>query len=53
MNKFEAVIILEPNTEETIIHEVLKIIEDTVLEIERIFRITEEVMKFIVVRKDD
>lgn len=95
MNKFEAVIILEPNTEETRIEEILKLIknkieeddgkvtnveklgiknlayeikknsqgfyiviqfeseQDTVLEIERIFRITEEVMKFIVVRKDD
>ena len=95
MNKFEAVIILEPNAEETRIEEILKLIknkieeddgkvtnveklgiknlayeikknsqgfyiviqfeseQDTVLEIERIFRITEEVMKFIVVRKDD
>ena len=95
MNKFEAVIILEPNTEETIIEEILELIknkieeddgkvtnleelgiktlayeikknsqgfyiviqfeseQDTVLEIERIFRITEEVMKFLVVRKDD
>ena len=95
MNKFEAVIILEPNTEETIIEEILELIKNkieeddgkvtnlekiglkylayeiknnkqgyyiviqfkseqsTTAELERLFRITEEVMKFIVVRKDD
>ena len=95
MNKFEAVIILEPNTEESIIEEILEVIKDKILaddgkvtnveklglknlayeiknnkqgyyiviqfeseqsttvELERFFRITEEVMKFIVVRKDD
>ncbi len=95
MNKYEAVIILESNTEETRIEEILEVIKDKILaddgkvtnveklglknlayeiknnkqgyyiviqfeseqsttvELERFFRITEEVMKFIVVRKDD
>ena len=95
MNKYEAVMILEPNTEETRIEEILEVIKDKILadegkvtnveklglkklayeikknqkgyyiviqfeseqsttaEIERIFRITEEVMKFIVVKRDE
>lgn len=95
MNKYEAVMILEPNTEENRIGEILEIIKNkieddegkvtnlekiglknlayeiknnkqgyyiviqfeseqsTTVELERFFRITEEVMKFIVVRMEE
>ena len=95
MNKYEAVMILEPNTEENRIEEILEIIKNkieddegkvtnlekiglknlaykinmnkqgyyiviqfeseqsTTVELERFFRITEEVMKFIVVRMEE
>ena len=95
MNKYETVIIIQPDTEETRIEEILEVIKDKILadegkvtnieklglkklayeinkntqgyyiviqfeseqsttaEIERIFRITEEVMRFIVVKRDE
>ena len=95
MNKYEAVIIIQPDTEETRVEEILEVIKDKILadagkvtnveklglknlayevknnkkgyyidiqfeseqsttfELERYFRITEEIIKFIVVRKDE
>ena len=55
MNKYESVIIINPNCTEEAIYMLINFEAkpDSIAELERNYRITDEILKFIVVRKEN
>ena len=52
MNKYESVIIVNPNVDESGLKALEEKFTGLIAELERVYRITDDVIKFIVVRKD-